>query len=91
MFELILITALNLLERKNIWRSLIKNIFVLTLQKHVDLDHAWNEVACVGWAYNRMKEEGLNDNQQKIVETWTMAMNPIFLQMTRNIISLLLK
>ena len=40
MFELILITSLNLLERKNIWRSLIKNIFVLTLQKHVDLDHA---------------------------------------------------
>ena len=39
MFELILITALNLLERKSIWRSL-KNIFVLTLQKQVDLDHA---------------------------------------------------
>ena len=39
MFELILITALNILERKNIWRSL-KNIFVLTLQKQVDLDHA---------------------------------------------------
>ena len=31
----------------------------------------WNEVGCVRWAYNRIKKEGLKDNQQKFLKIFS--------------------